>query len=291
MSKLLYMPIVAVVAALLSACASGPREGGDDKIHFKVEQQSIIAVANANPVDLPAELSDTDRARYLHGYPTVEQFPLGNLPTSAFEVSGEILVKKFLETGRANGGSGRFNADTGIAVGASIGGAAGGAIGLLSMIGPSDAQLDFRQMRSSALCYLPIAEANSPDDAIEKCALAVRGHFKSTLANSVETNSPGTNFLIKGEMKAGSESKTAYLFVFKNGAYYAKGYAPANIGGYEAHIAYIAVGNYTPKPDNLVTVEDVVQALKVGKPSNMAFIFSPGMDGRKRMGVNQVGVY
>ncbi len=291
MSKLLYMPIVAVVGALLSACASGPREGGDDKIHFKVQQQSIIAVANAKPVDLPAELSDTDRARYLHGYPTVEQFPLGNLPTSAFEVSGEILVNKFLATGRANSGSGRFNADTGIAVGTSIGGAAGGAIGLLSMIGPSDAQLDFRQMRSSALCYIPIAEANSPDDAIEKCALAVRGHFKSTLANSVETNSPGTNYLIKGEMKAGSESKTAYLFVFKNGAYYAKGYAPANIGGYEAHIAYIAVGNFTPKPDNLVTVEDVVQALKVGKPANMAFIFSPGMDGRKRMGVNQVGVY
>lgn len=246
---------------------------------------------NSKPVDLPAELSDTDRARYLHGYPTVEKFPLGNLPTSAFEVSGEILVKKFLENGGANGGSGRFNADTGIAVGAAVGGATGGAIGLLSMIGPSDAQLDFRQMRSSALCYIPIAEANSADDAIEKCALSVRGHFKKTLANSVETNNPGTNFLIKGDINVSGETKTAYLFVFKGGAYYAKGYAPTNIGGYEAHIAYIGVGNFTPNPDNLVTVEDVVQAIKVGKPSNMAFLFSPGMDGRKRIGVNQIGVY
>lgn len=46
-----------------------------------------------------------------------------------------------------------------------------------------------------------------------------------------------------------------------------------------------------PTPDILVTVEDVVQTLKVDKPSNMAFLFSPGMDGRKRIGVNQIGVY
>lgn len=291
MSKLLYIPIVAVVGALLSACANSPREGGDDKIHFKVAQQSIIAVANAKPVDLPAELSDTDRARYLHGYPTVQAYPLGTLSTAAFELNDERALNQWLGSGPAISSGSRFNADTGIAVGASVGGAAGGALAAMSMFGPSDAKLDFRQMRSSALCYLPIAEANSPDDAIEKCAHSVRGHFKSSLANSVEINTPGTNVLIKGDIKVAGQTKAAYLQVFKNGAYYAKGYAPANIGGYEAHIAYIAVGNFTPNPDNLVTVEDVVQALKVGKPSNMAFIFSPGMDGRKRMGVNQVGVY
>ncbi|EPJ7982406.1 hypothetical protein L4Z68_001413 [Pseudomonas aeruginosa] len=291
MSKLLCLPILVVAGTLLSGCATAPREGGDDKIHFKVAESSIVAVANAKPVDLPAELSDTDRARYLHGYPTVEQFPLGNLPIAAFERTDERFLKKYLVTGPDKTPFSRFNADTGIAVGSSVGGAAGGALGLLSMIGPSDAQLDFRQGMSSALCYLPIAEAKSADDAIEKCALAVRGHFKSALSNSVEVNNPGTNFLIKGDINVSGETKKAYLFVFKGGAYYAKGYAPTNIGGYEAHIAYIAVGNFTPNPDNLVTVEDVVQAIKVGKPSNMAFLFSPGMDGRKRIGVNQIGVY
>lgn len=290
MSKLLCLPILVVAGALLSGCATAPREGGDDKIHFKVAENSIVAVANRTPVVLPEELSDTDRARFLHGYPTVEAFPLGNLPTAGFERNDERALKMWLGTG-ADRTSGRFNADTGIALGTSIGGAAGGSLALLSVLGPSDAQLDFRQMRSSALCYLPIAEANSADDAIEKCALAVRGHFKSSLANSVEINTPGTNFFIKGGIQSGGETKTAYLQVFKNGAYYAKGYAPANIGGYEAHIAYIAVGNFTPNPDNLVTVEDVVQALRVGKPSNMAVLFSPGMDGRKRIGVNQIGVY
>lgn len=291
MPKLHCLSIFVFAGILFSGCATAPREGGDDKVHFKVATNSIIAAANKTPVILRDELSDTDRARFLHGYPTVEAFPLGNLPTAAFELNDERALKKWLGSGGEDSKSGRFDADTSITVGTSVGGAAGGAVAVMSMIGPSDAQLDFRQLRSSALCYLPIANASSAEDAIEKCALSVRGHFKSSLANPVEINTPGTNFLIKGDLKVGSGTKIAYLQVFKNGAYYAKGYAPANIGSYEAHIAYIAVGNFTPTPDNLVTVEDVVQALKVGKPSNMVFLFSPGMDGRKRIGVNQIGVY
>lgn len=290
MKYLLKLAATVFALALAGGCANAPRKEGPDQINFVTAPESIMALANRTPVTLPLEFSDSDRARYLHGFPTVKDFPLGALPIPAISQTDERFLLKYRE-GEPKARGGHFTADDGIALGASMGGAAGGALAAASMFGPSAAELDVRFMASSALCYLPVEQASSGQEAIEKCALLVRQNFKTALTNSLEHNNPDTNYIVEGDLQVDGATKHALLIVFKEGAYYSTGFAPSDIGGFAAHIAFIRIKNFKPVKDNGVTVESVVQALKPSKPTNLAYLFSAAQDGRKRFGLDQIGVY
>lgn len=291
MSKLLRICSLAITGALLGGCVSAPRTVGDDQVQFKETPTSTFALANKAPVSLPAGADQSERARLLYGFPVVHYFEMGYLQQMMLEKSDDQALGFYTNKGSGYSAGSNFKKADGVGLGLAIGGAAGGALAVTSALAGNAVDYDVRQMSSSALCFIPLAEAPSAQASVDKCSQIVLEHLKSALANSKVDNRPAQSFVVTGAPIPGDEQKLTMVGVFKSGAYYAKGFAPAELGGYEAHVAYVQLLNLPVLEANAPTIEEVVTALKQGKPANVAYMFSAGHDARKRKGLDPLGLF
>lgn len=290
MSKLLCLLTLAIVGPLLVGCSTTTRTVGVDQIQYKETPTSTFAWANKLPATLPAGADQSERARLLYGFPSVDYYVMGSFDILMFESVGEAIADGYRNKGTGSSAGGTFSKDDGIAIGASVGGAAGGALALASAFSGSAIDSDMRQGASSALCFVPTAETSVPQVAVDKCGQIVVEHLKSALVSAKVENAPAFGFIVSGAIPSDA-NKVTNIGVFKNEAKYAKGFAPAELGGYEAHLVYVQMRNAPPVAASAPTIEEVVAALKPGKPSNVAYMFSAGQDARNRKGLEPLGLF
>ncbi|MGI0646894.1 hypothetical protein ACRCPS_17915 [Pseudomonas aeruginosa] len=291
MSKFLSVISMAILAAVTSGCATtsnGPSTS--NTFEFTAQPNATFALANSKPLVFPQDADSSEKARHVFGYPLVQDQPIGKFDALVMLDSMPVVVEQYLQAGKSQSSQSGFGRDDGIAFGASVGGGAGAAIAAASMLSRSAVDSDVRQLFSAGICFIPLDKATSPQAAVDQCGLTLVENFKEALNDTIVENLE-RGIVVTGSTVAGDASKKTMLAAYKDGAYYAQGFAPADLGGYPAHIAFVLVEN---RPVNATTgpvLEDVLAGVVKAKPSNVAYMFSAMHDGRKRKMLAPLGAF
>lgn len=304
MSKFRKVAAVLISGCFIAGCVSH-KPSTSTTIEFETSPNSTFAFSNKKSQVFPEDVSVGEKARLLFGYPTVKDLPMGFFGIPGMKNSPDWMSELNLAEGwteHKSGSGGRsIRAEDGLVAGANLarsglgGAGAGFAVAGLLLGGSSDPDLDARQVQSSAICFIPLSDVTTPQAAVDKCGAMVMSNFTAALAAPAHQNQEVALF-VSGTLKAGVSADKVTLAVIKDlpavpAAYYSKGLAPQEIGGYPSHIAHVRIGVGVDRKSNDLTIERLAEAIVKDKPKNVAYMFRSGALDARRKGLEPLGYF
>lgn len=247
---------------------------------------------NAQPVDLSAHKTQTEKAMALFGYPTLGWYPEGRLTYNNTVRVAIIETPLYMRPSYAGPSdlrplSASSATDTLITAGLSTGNGALAAAGAVASLGPSG-NADPRTRQSHFLCY-KAQDKYDANSALQSCWKDWLGQMRSIPLQQDELHSMDiVQFGLTVPTVEGREGH-ARMALNRSRTGYFVGMAPVQMGGYKAHIFH-----FNPivraLPGDPYTVEDLIALLEKNKPSDIVYLIAGAADTRKRFGVDPVGI-
>lgn len=286
-------------AASLHGCAFIPLPPAPGEFlvqHHGLEYSYIEAlggtfkVVNAEPQDLSKQVSETDKARSIFGYPSMKGYP-----PNTFTYDMSRYARKAEDVARyqsssykpAKSSQGAGIADTAVTAGLAGDMSPAGAVGAALVLGAgSVGSKDPRIIMSHLLCFKPVEKFNAAE-ALKSCW----DDFNDNIASAFETwESNNTSFGRQIHSIRIGNTGRARVIVERRMTYHTKGSAPVDRGGYPAHIFNFIV-DFSPILDSPYTVENMAAMLDKTKPDSLVYLISSKSDPREREGLEPIGLY
>lgn len=285
--------VVGAAFAALSGCSvTGTSAGPDSPYSYSNDPKLTFAYSNKAPAEFPPGMSDSEKVRRLFGYPLVAVQPMGTFLATHAMASSQFEVDGFLSGKKVTYGPKGPSVDDFISLGLGAGGIAGAAIAGTAIASAQASGADIRERSSSALCYVDAVKTPSVGDALIQCQNSVEAHMIGVLSGT-RRDAGKVMRQISGSVMVNGVQTPEVLYLLKINAAYTTGFAPKDIGGYQAHIFKIEFfpQSWTDKISGTVLAEDLAKALAKDKPVNVFYRVSAAHDYRNRSGLEPIGVY